>query len=417
MADITLTAVSPVSPAPQKSGQENPRAESSPEQPSFASVLKDRNAAQQSTREAAARNGSAREGSRDKLDGKSAGHAETQSAQAPAASSQSSAEAPAEPTAGSAVEALLASLLGKQQAEKTDAHADAGVSGEGEAETAQAVDTGSANPLAALPIVTSGAAIAAGHTASLAGQGAGVAASNLALAAGEQGQAGSTGIAPSALTAQTEAGNAAPTAAALAATGAQEASLQDASALKETSFGDALAAARHASQFAAQQATSHTQPSQDTTAVPQQVVRTPVGNAGWADEVGQRIGWVASRDAGRAELVLTPPSMGRVEVSINMNGDQATASFVAANPVAREALQDALPRLREMLSQAGIQLTQADVGAGQQGQAQSGQQGHSNRQGHALASGLSGPAEAEANLQTGSLGRIQSGRGMVDIFA
>lgn len=417
MADITLTAASPVSPAPQKSGQENPRSETTPDQPSFASVLKDRSAAQQSAREAGARNGSAREGSRDKLDSKPANRAETQAAQNSTASTQGASETPAGQTAGTSVEALLASLLGKQQAEATDATGEAGLTSGDETESAQVADAGATNPLAALPIMTSGAAIPAGHTASLAGQGTGVAASNLALAAGEQSQAGNPGIAPSTLTAQSEAGNAAPNAAALAATGAQEATLQDASALKETSFGDALAAARNAGQFAAQQTTSHTQPSQDTTAVPQQVVRTPVGNAGWADEVGQRIGWVASRDAGRAELVLTPPSMGRVEVSINMNGDQATASFVAANPVAREALQDALPRLREMLSQAGIQLTQADVGAGQQGQAQSGQQGHSSRQNHALAGGLSGPADAEGSLQTGSLGRVQSGRGMVDIFA
>jgi flagellar hook-length control protein FliK len=46
-----------------------------------------------------------------------------------------------------------------------------------------------------------------------------------------------------------------------------------------------------------------------------------------------------------------------------VSGDQASANFVAANPQVREALENALPRLREALGDVGIQLGQANVGA------------------------------------------------------
>jgi flagellar hook-length control protein FliK len=65
----------------------------------------------------------------------------------------------------------------------------------------------------------------------------------------------------------------------------------------------------------------------------------------------------------RAELTLTPPQMGRVEVSISVSGDQTSAAFVSASPAAREALEQALPRLREILAEAGITLGQASVNA------------------------------------------------------
>lgn len=92
-------------------------------------------------------------------------------------------------------------------------------------------------------------------------------------------------------------------------------------------------------------------------------VDTPVGSRGWDAEVGQKIVLLVNRQESRAELTLTPPQLGRVEVSISVNGDQTSAAFVSASPAAREALEQALPRLREILADAGITLGQASVNA------------------------------------------------------
>lgn len=99
-------------------------------------------------------------------------------------------------------------------------------------------------------------------------------------------------------------------------------------------------------------------------------VHTPLGQRGWAEDVGNKVVWLAGRGSGKAELVITPPNLGKVEVSINMNGEQANAHFVAASREAREALEQALPRLRELMQQAGISLGQTSVSDQQQPAAQ-----------------------------------------------
>lgn len=144
----------------------------------------------------------------------------------------------------------------------------------------------------------------------------------------------------------------------------------------------------------------------------QYTVNTPVNARNWADEVGARVSWIANKDSGRADLVLTPAHMGKIEVSINLNGDQASATFTAANASTRDALQDALPRLREILADAGIQLGQASVNAGNGGQAQADQQ--PTRAGMSYAGGPDGTAEITA--ESGEK-RAPRSQGLVDLFA
>lgn len=183
----------------------------------------------------------------------------------------------------------------------------------------------------------------------------------------------------------------------------------------DTSFSAALD--RAAQNAGAQQAGNVTQTQSSQAPASTHTITTPVGRQGWADEVGQRVLWTAKSDSSRADLILTPPQLGRIEVSIHMNGDQANASFMAANPIAREALQDAMPKLRELMSQAGIQLGQADVSAGQSGQS-GGMQGD-RRQGN----GGSGNGRGTGMLGGGSLiggnasGWTKQGSGLVDTFA
>jgi flagellar hook-length control protein FliK len=92
-------------------------------------------------------------------------------------------------------------------------------------------------------------------------------------------------------------------------------------------------------------------------------VETPAGTRGWDNEVAQKVVWLASRDASRAEMTLNPPHLGKLEVTLTVSGDQTNALFVSASPATREALENALPRLREILADAGITLGQSSVNA------------------------------------------------------
>jgi flagellar hook-length control protein FliK len=69
-------------------------------------------------------------------------------------------------------------------------------------------------------------------------------------------------------------------------------------------------------------------------------------------------------DQQSASLTLNPPDLGPLQVVLNVHNATAHASFTAAQPEVRQALEAALPKLREMLGDAGIQLGQASVNSG-----------------------------------------------------
>lgn len=101
----------------------------------------------------------------------------------------------------------------------------------------------------------------------------------------------------------------------------------------------------------------------DTTMTEKVNVSTPVGHARWGEELAQKVVWMTSQQTQVAEIHLNPAHLGPVEVMLSISQDQATAQFVSQHPAVRDAIQDALPRLREMLAESGIQLGNVMVGA------------------------------------------------------
>ncbi|WP_016956862.1 flagellar hook-length control protein FliK [Catenovulum agarivorans] len=79
-----------------------------------------------------------------------------------------------------------------------------------------------------------------------------------------------------------------------------------------------------------------------------------------------------------AELRLDPPELGSMQIKISLNGDAASVSMLVQNPQAKEMLDQSVPRLREMLEQQGIELSDSQV---EHQQANSGQGSDKNAQG------------------------------------
>lgn len=139
------------------------------------------------------------------------------------------------------------------------------------------------------------------------------------------------------------------------------------------------------------------------------VVQTPVSSPKWHEDLGTKVAMLIGKDVSAAELVLTPPNLGRIEVELVVNGDQTSAVFVAASPAARDALEQALPKLREFLADAGIELSQASVG----GETPNGR-GRSDGQAHARGSSAADAASGGEAALAATVRRID---GMVDTFA
>ncbi len=144
-------------------------------------------------------------------------------------------------------------------------------------------------------------------------------------------------------------------------------------------------------------------------------VNTPLHDTRWAQNFGEQIVWIAKNDQQTAQISISPAQLGPVQITLNMNGEQANISFASPHAEVRKAIEDAIPNLREMLSSAGISLGQSNVGA------QLPQQQRDNNSLFANGNRSSGEnAILPADPDTGSPPRglpMQRGRGMVDLFA
>ena len=88
-----------------------------------------------------------------------------------------------------------------------------------------------------------------------------------------------------------------------------------------------------------------------------------LGASGWDNALGQKVLWMVSQQQQVAELSLNPPDLGPLQVVLSINGDQASAMFVSQQADVRQALEAALPRLKEMMAENGINLSSTTVGS------------------------------------------------------
>lgn len=170
-------------------------------------------------------------------------------------------------------------------------------------------------------------------------------------------------------------------------------------------------AAALSSQFA------QTNPLAATANVPAKLaVDTPVGGKDWGNNFSQKITWMATHKEQSAELHLNPPNLGPLDVVLKVSGDQATAMFTSPHAAVRDAVEQAMPRLREMMADNGIMLgnaTVSDQGARDQQASQS--QGQQQRALSGISDDITAiPAGASQGARTIQLSRHN---GLVDTFA
>jgi flagellar hook-length control protein FliK len=96
-------------------------------------------------------------------------------------------------------------------------------------------------------------------------------------------------------------------------------------------------------------------------AAPTLAVAAAVGTPGWHEDVAQKFAHVVSMRLGEAEIRLNPAHLGPVGIEISYGDNQASVLITAAQPATRDALEQALPHLRELLAQQGIALGESMV--------------------------------------------------------
>ena len=143
-------------------------------------------------------------------------------------------------------------------------------------------------------------------------------------------------------------------------------------------------------------------------------IDVPVGHAEWGDKLVGKLSWLTARNMSVAEIHLTPPDMGPMEVKVRVQNEQASITVHSANPVVRDQLELHSHRLRDMLGEQGMSLAGFDVSDSPRQQTGEQGTGNDNGSGGGSASLVAGDQDDEG-ISSGSLDL--SWKGEVDIFA
>jgi hypothetical protein len=92
--------------------------------------------------------------------------------------------------------------------------------------------------------------------------------------------------------------------------------------------------------------------------MPQQVqINTPA----WKNALGERAIMVSAQNVNVAHIQLDPPELGSLSIRVHINQDQVSLSFTSPHAHVRDAVEQSLPRLREMFEEQGLSLQDSSV--------------------------------------------------------
>jgi len=141
----------------------------------------------------------------------------------------------------------------------------------------------------------------------------------------------------------------------------------------------------------------------------------PPQNPAWGDTVGDRVQWMAAQNIQEAKIRLHPQELGSLEVHIQVGKDQQTSiSFSSPHSQVRDALETAIPRLREMFGENGLTLGDVNVS-----QHSSSEQGHAERDNKPAGASQSSrsPSSHDSVDVAPSQQILTQGNGMLDLYA
>lgn len=142
--------------------------------------------------------------------------------------------------------------------------------------------------------------------------------------------------------------------------------------------------------------------------------RLPIQSPRFGEGFSQQVVVLAQHGVQQAQMTINPPDLGPIEVRITIQHDQASVQIAAASGLARDVIQDALPKLREMMDQSGVRLNDAGVFSQLPQREQSAFQSQPQRQEWLF----NAPAGQRSMTEEASLAPRQARRvGLIDAYA
>lgn len=101
-------------------------------------------------------------------------------------------------------------------------------------------------------------------------------------------------------------------------------------------------------------------PAPTTLALPANPAQQPA----FEQALGERLAWLVQEGRHDARIKLHPAELGSIDIRLSLDGDSTRISLASPHAAVRDALEQAVPRLRELLGSAGLDLSQVNVGTG-----------------------------------------------------
>ncbi len=90
-------------------------------------------------------------------------------------------------------------------------------------------------------------------------------------------------------------------------------------------------------------------------------IREPFNSPGWSKEMSKQIVWMANQNIKAAEIRLNPANLGPIEVRLEINDDQINVALSSRHAAVREAMEMTMSKLREMLENDGLNLSDSNI--------------------------------------------------------
>jgi len=142
-------------------------------------------------------------------------------------------------------------------------------------------------------------------------------------------------------------------------------------------------------------------------------IATSMRQQGWDRAMGERLVFMARNGIQEAQIQVNPRQLGPIDIKVSVNQEQQThVTFVTTTNAAREVVDAAMPRLREMFDQAGLNLAESEVSQREQ---QSGKGESTDDEGSSNGLATNGVEDEQDELMAPQVGYIRPSG--LDLFA
>ncbi|KTD75170.1 flagellar hook-length control protein FliK [Legionella waltersii] len=137
-------------------------------------------------------------------------------------------------------------------------------------------------------------------------------------------------------------------------------------------------------------------------------IPVPLNSSQWTDQFAEQIVWLGHHSIKTALIKIHPEELGPIEINIKVVKDAASVNIATHSTLVKDVVDQAIPRLREMMAEQGIHLSDVNI------QSDSNPRQFSQQNNDALAVPTQ---ESEQEIQATTTINRRPPKGLIDYFA